>query len=33
MVLVHSVRVPDNGQAVGAPVLRGTEKGIFKIYV
>lgn len=33
MVLVHSVRVPDNGPAVGAPVLRGIEKGIFKIYV
>lgn len=33
MVLVYSVRVPDNGQAVGAPVLRSDEKGIFKIYV
>lgn len=33
MVLVNSVRVPDNGQAVGAPVLRSIEKGIFKIYV
>lgn len=33
MVLVHSVRVPDNGPAVGAPVLRSIEKGIFKIYV